>query len=391
MFQVSCITPPPPAPEEEELPSNAGDSAKKQSRPTVRLGEVVGSFASRPWCKLFVLVTLILFGLVTSVAGVFHLSSETGTAKLAVCVVGHVRTLAISAPTLQEAVSALSFDADYFVHLEKETLENSKGAYYAGTDSAVVDETVLTYLTPTRYYFHGADNVSRPAPPEHCVLPSGSTDLFDESDQNIIDRWFQTNERLRICYQQIEAYESVHKFKYDWVARIRPDMSFFGESPIPKPSTGRVITVPNGMMGCANSPCMNDHAALLSRKVAPVYFKGTEDYLNCVGHMTAWYYDQLNDYGVTFALKMQEEHVRIVPKPWFYALYRPPPVGPECSRMVRHPGSPRRFYKKEHCLTCCDALADRKLYVAIGPNNISSNYDGCRLSCDTGHYPAEES
>ncbi|KAK3288874.1 hypothetical protein CYMTET_3668 [Cymbomonas tetramitiformis] len=293
--EVSCITPPPPAPEEEELPSNAGDSAKKQSRPTVRLGEVVGSFASRPWCKLFVLVTLILFGLVTSVAGVFHLSSETGTAKLAVCVVGHVRTLAISAPTLQEAVSALSFDADYFVHLEKETLENSK------------------------------------------------------------------------------------------------DMSFFGESPIPKPSTGRVITVPNGMMGCANSPCMNDHAALLSRKVAPVYFKGTEDYLNCVGHMTAWYYDQLNDYGVTFALKMQEEHVRIVPKPWFYALYRPPPVGPECSRMVRHPGSPRRFYKKEHCLTCCDALADRKLYVAIGPNNISSNYDGCRLSCDTGHYPAEES
>ena len=91
--------------------------------------------------------------------------------------------------------------------------------------------------------------------------------------------WWATWEKVRRCFALVEDFErSTLRRRYDFVARLRPDLWFFGAPPplaaIFPPSAPRGVAFAAGVVGSfRRAEAANDHVAWASRDAAPEYFR----------------------------------------------------------------------------------------------------------------------
>ena len=96
--------------------------------------------------------------------------------------------------------------------------------------------------------------------------------------------FYESHFKLRTCYEEVERYEGTHRFAFDWVVRMRPDVWFWAPMPLPHCRLRQdAVTFPAGVVGCSYAPCINDHIAYLPRRHAAPYFTIASDMRSCAG------------------------------------------------------------------------------------------------------------
>ena len=82
--------------------------------------------------------------------------------------------------------------------------------------------------------------------------------------------FYESHFKLRTCYDEVERYEGTHRFAFDWVVRMRPDVWFWAPMPLPHCRLRQdAVTFPAGVVGCSYAPCINDHICLLYTSPSP--------------------------------------------------------------------------------------------------------------------------
>jgi hypothetical protein len=76
------------------------------------------------------------------------------------------------------------------------------------------------------------------------------------------------------CYDQVEAAEKRDGAAYDWLVRLRSDLTLLAPCPLAAGLSEAHVYVPvNGMTGVPQYRCMNDHAFLCPRALCRPHFK----------------------------------------------------------------------------------------------------------------------
>ena len=197
--------------------------------------------------------------------------------RLALLIVGALRTFPCHLNHFFERFAALGWDVDYYFCISRGGAStNSKGMSYSACHIENITHSILATYDPIETLDVSVKFVVNP----NCTVPRLSTkQTMDKSDQHPVERMWETLASAYKCFKRMETYESENLFLYDYVWRLRPDILFY--EPLPTKLFNKA-TFPYGRVRCnSHSKCLNDHIALLPRHAASRYFDGANEYLWC--------------------------------------------------------------------------------------------------------------
>ena len=110
----------------------------------------------------------------------------------------------------------------------------------------------------------------RNAPNMRCALRSGSTWANPRGDVSVLLQWHA----IGLCFGAAEELERRERMEYAWMLRLRTDLVYYADVPLPQGlSPAHAYVSSSGMTNDPLYRCMNDQILICPRRLCRPYFR----------------------------------------------------------------------------------------------------------------------